>query len=186
MNAMPNTRDLILQLKEVKEERKLSLDTIEQMTDDNGEHVSKSTLSRLFADGSEEIAFRYEATIKPVVNALLDIDTIEDYDSTDVKTMKTVLKFKMERIEELEQKVQELEIAIDKQKIKANEKLEKEREAFSKSIEFLKDQVALKDKRMDFLLNAVQEKDALHNRMLEQILNCPARRAVSDMKPCEE
>lgn len=186
MNAMPNTRDLILQLKEVKEERKLSLDTIEQMTDDNGEHVSKSTLSRLFADGSEEIAFRYEATIKPVVNALLDIDTIEDYDSTDVKTMKTVLKFKMERIEELEQKLQDMEIALDKQKIKANEKLEKEREAFNRSIEFLKDQVALKDKRMDFLLDAVKKKDELHNKMLEQILNCPARKSVSDMKPCEE
>ena len=184
MNTMPNTRDLILQLKDVKEERKLSLDAIEQMTDANGEHVSKSTLSRLFAEGSEDIAFRYEATIKPVVNALLDIDTIEDYDSTDVKTMKTVLKFKMERIEELEQKVQELEIALDKQKIKANEKLEKERDSFNRSIEFLKDQVALKDKRMDLLLEAVVVKDKQHKELLDTILSCPAR--VSNVKQCEE
>ena len=172
MNTMPNTRDLIIQLKEVKEEKKLSLDTIERMTDDNGEHVSKSTLSRLFADGSEDIAFRYEATIKPVVNALLDINTIEADDSTDVKTMKTVLKFKLERIEDLERQIQELETALDKQKIKANEKLEREREQWQKSIEFLKEQVAYKDKRMDLLLAAVQEKDLLHKEMLEKILKC--------------
>lgn len=172
MNIMPNTRDLIIRLKEVKEERKLSLDTIEKMTDENGEHVSKTTLSRLFADGSEDIAFRYEATIKPVVNALLDIDTIEDNDSTDVKTMKTVMKFKMERIEELEQRVKDLETALDKQKIKATERLDAERDRYNKSIEFLKEQVAYKDKRMDMLLTSVQEKDQLHKEMLEKILRC--------------
>ena len=172
MNIMPNTRDLIIRLKEVKEERKLSLDTIEKITDENGEHVSKTTLSRLFADGSEDIAFRYEATIKPVVNALLDIDTIEDNDSTDVKTMKTVLKFKMERIEELEQRVKDLETALDKQKIKATERLDAERDRYNKSIEFLKEQVAYKDKRMDLLLTSVHEKDQLHKEMLERILRC--------------
>ena len=172
MNNMPNTRDLILQLKQVKEERNLSLDVIEKMTEENGEHVSKSTLSRLFAEGSEEITFRYEATIKPVVNALLDVNTIEEDDSTDIKTMKTILKFKLERIEELEEKIRDLETSLDKQKIKANEKLEHEREQSQKSIEFLKEQIAYKDKRMDLLLSSVQEKDLLHKEMLEKILRC--------------
>lgn len=171
-SSMPNSRDLILRLKEVKEERKLSLDAIERMTEENGNHVSKTTLSRLFAENSEDIAFRYEATIKPVVNALLDIDNIEEDDSTDIKTMKTVLKFKMERIEELERRVQDLETALDKQKIKANEKLEHERQAFNRSIEFLKEQVNLKDKRMDLLLDSVFEKDRMHKEMLEKILRC--------------
>lgn len=36
-------------------------------------------------------------------------------------------------------------------------------------------QVAYKDKRMDFLLDAVRAKDELHNKMLEQILSCPCR-----------
>ena len=100
------------------------------------------------------------------------MNTIEEDDSTDIKTMKTILKFKLERIEELEEKIRDLETSLDKQKIKANEKLDKERFQFMESIEFLKKQVELKDKRMDFLLNAVQEKDKLHTEMLEKILRC--------------
>ena len=62
--------------------------------------------------------------------------------------------------------------ALDKQKIKSNEKIEAEREASRRSIEFLKEQVAYKDKRMDLLLDAVSEKDKLHKEMLEKILRC--------------
>ena len=86
--------------------------------------------------------------------------------------MKALLKYKNQMIEDLEKKVQDLETALDKQKIKANEKLEKEREAWSRSIEFLKEQVAYKDKRMDLLLEAVQVKDRLHQEMLDKLLKC--------------
>lgn len=169
---MTNSKDVILKLKEVREEKGLSYNDILVLMENNGDFLSKSTLSRVFADGSEEIKFRYEDTIRPIANALLDIDNIEEEDSTDVKTMKSLLKYKNDRIVELEKQVQDLEMALDKQKIKANDKLEKEREQFNRSIEFLKEQVAYKDKRMDLLLNAVQEKDQLHKEMLEKILKC--------------
>ena len=171
---MTNSRDVILKLKKVREEKKLSYNDILDLMEKNGKYLSKATLSRVFADGSEEIKFRYEDTIKPIADALLDIENIEDDDTTDVQAMKTILKYKSDRITELEDRIKELESALDKQKIRASEKLEEERERFNRSIEFLKEQVAYKDKRMDMLLSAVQKKDELHEEMLEKLLMCSA------------
>lgn len=154
---MLNNREIIVKLKAVREEKKLSYNDILDLMEANGDFVSKSTLSRVFAEGSEETNFRYEDTIRPIAKALLDIETIEADDDADVQAMKSLLKYKIKRIEELEKQVQALSIALDKEKIKSAEKLEKEREQSRRSIEFLKEQVSLKDKRIDILLNVVFE-----------------------------
>lgn len=169
---MVRVRDIIIKLKEVKEQKNLSYNDILELMEKNGDYTSKATLSRVFAEGSEDQGFRYEITIRPIAKALLDIENIEDDDTTDVQALKTLLKYKSERLEELENQIKELESSLDKQKIKANEKLEEERERFNRSIEFLKEQVAYKDKRMDMLLEAVEKKDKLHEEMLEKILRC--------------
>lgn len=169
---MTNTKDIIVKLKEVREEKGLSYNDIMELMEKNGDYLAKSTLSRVFAEGSEEQSFRYEETIRPIANALLDIETIEDTDNMDVRAMKSLLKYKIERIEDLEKQIEHLQTALDKEKIKHHEKLEEERERFNRSIDFLKEQVAYKDKRMDLLLNSVYEKDALHKEMLEKILKC--------------
>lgn len=171
---MTNSKDIILKLKKVREEKNLSYSDILDLMEKNGKYLSKATLSRVFAEGSEEIKFRYEDTIKPIADALLDIENIEDDDTTDVQAMKTLLKYKSDRISELESQIRDIESALDKQKIKANEKLEQERERFNRSIEFLKEQINYKDKRMDFLLDAIHRKDKLHEEMLEKLLKCSA------------
>ena len=162
---MTNSRDLILKLKEVKERDKLSLGEIEARTEQNGEHVSKTTLSRVFSEGSENQIFKFEGTLKPIANALLDIDTIEDDDDLDTQGLKLMLKIKAD-------KIKELEAALDHEKVKHHEKLDKEREQSRRSIEFLKEQIQFKDKRIDYLLEAVFEKDKQHKEMLEKLLKC--------------
>lgn len=171
---MTNTKDIIMKLKEVREEKGLSYGDILDLMEKNGDYLSKSTISRVFADGSEDMSFRYEETIRPIANALLDIENIEDTDDMDVRAMKSLLKYKIERIEELEQKIEHLESSLAKEKVKYHEKLDKERERFNRSIEFLKEQVSLKDKRMDMLLEAVFEKDKQHKDMLSKLLVCSA------------
>lgn len=163
---MTNSRELILKLKEVKERDRLSLSEIETRTEQNGEHVSKTTLSRVFADGSEDTIFKFEGTLKPIANALLDIDTIEDDDDLDTQGLKLMLKIKAD-------KIKELEAALDHEKVKYHEKLDKEREQSRRSIDFLKDQINRKDKRIDQLLEAVFEKDKQHRQILEKIMHCP-------------
>ena len=137
---------------------------------------SKSTISRIFAEGSEESSFRYDETIRPIAKALLDIETIEETDNMDVQAMKSLLKYKIQRIEELEGQVEHLQAALDREKVKYHERIDKERERFQASIDFLKNQIELKDKRMDQLLEAVFTKDSQHKELLEVILASSARK----------
>lgn len=172
---MTNTKDIIIKLKEVREEKKLSFQDIINLMEENGDYIAKSTLSRVFSDGSEELHFKYEETIRPIANALLDIDRIEDDDVLDVIAMKTLLQYKDRRIKELEKQIQELETQISKEKNKYHEKLEKERDQHQRSIEFLKNQIDLKDKRMDQLLEAVFTKDLQQQELLSKFLCCPCK-----------
>lgn len=169
---MTNTKDIIIKLKEVRDERGLSYNDILSLMEKNGDYLSKSTISRVFGEGSEDLSFRYEETIRPIANALLDIETIEDSDNMDVQAMKSLLKYKIQVIEDKEKRIVELEAALANEKVKYHEKLDKEREQYSKRVAFLMEQINLKDKRMDQLLEAVFTKDKQHAELLERVLVC--------------
>ena len=169
---MTNTKDIILKLKEVRDQKGLSYTDILSLMEKNGDYLSKSTISRVFGDGSEDLSFRYEETIRPIANALLDIETIEDTDDMDVRAMKSLLKYKIQVIEDKERRIEELESALNKEKLKYHEKLDAEREQYGKRIAFLMEQINLKDKRMDQLLEAVFTKDKQHAELLERVLVC--------------
>lgn len=158
---MTNTKDIIIRLKEVRKEKGLSYSDILDLMEQNGDFVSKSTLSKLFADGSEDHPekFRYENTLRPIANAILDMENIEETDDMDIQALKAILKYKIARIKELE-------TMLDHEKLKHHEKLDKEREQFHKSLEFLKSQVDLKDKRIDQLMDANMD-------LTKHFLNCP-------------
>ena len=159
---MIDQREIILKLKEAKIERNLSINDIVNLT---GNYLSKTTVQRVFADGSENTSFRYEDTIRPLVKALLDIDTIEDSDDMDTKALKSLLKLKNQRIEELETLLQE-------EKIKSHEKMEKERKHYESHIALLNEQIAIKDKRMDAQAEKFDRKDAQYTELVNRLLNC--------------
>ena len=165
---MPNTKEIILKLKEVREEKGLSYGDILDLMEKQGDYISKSTLSRLFAEGSEDCSFKYEETIRPIAKALLDIETIEETDDMDVQAMKSLLKYKMQLIEDLEKKVEALTGDLAKEKLKYHEKMDKERDNFQKSLNFCRAQIDLKDKRIDQLLET-------NIKLLNQLLVCPCR-----------
>ena len=166
---LPSTRDVILKLKDVRNEEGLSYTDIENRIAENGDSLSRSAISSVFSEGSEDKNFDYEYTLRPLAKALLGIETIEDTDTLDEQAMKAILKLKMERI-------QELEAALNKEKVKHNERVDQIREQYNKRIDFLMNQIDLKDKRIDSLLDSVQKKDEINIRMTEQILNCPYRK----------
>lgn len=165
---MTNTKEVILKLKEVKKEKDLSLDKIVSLMEQNGEYVSKTTLSRIFSDGSEDKLFRYETTIRPIANALLDIENFEPYDDVDTLAYKSILKLKKNLLFELEQQNKELKEEIEKQKHKYHERLAKETEKFQHSLDFATNQIALKDKRIDQLMD-------MNHTLMTQLLSCPCR-----------
>lgn len=177
---MTNTRDVILKLKEVKQEKGLSLDKILIMVENNGEYISKSTLSRVFKDGSEDSSFRYEETIRPIANALLDIENEEDYDDAETLAFKSILKLKMRVIDENSKKIEELQEQVketaSKEKLKYHDKLEKHDADHQRSVEFLKRQIELKDERITQLLNANERLSITNDRLIHQLMDCPLRK----------
>lgn len=166
---MNNSKEIILKLKEVRLEKELSLNDIVDLVEKNGDYISRSSVQRVFADGSEDATFKYDETIRPIANALLDIDRIETEDDLDTQAFKILLQYKNQKIKELEQQ-------LDKEKLKYHEKLDKERDQSRKSIEFLKEQVAYKDKRIDLLLESVDKKDKRLEELITHIMNCPFRK----------
>ena len=159
--TMIDTKEVILALKKVKEERQLSLDKILEIMESTepSTAVSKTTLARVFRDGSENQIFKYEGTLRPIANALLDIENYETGDDNATHLYKSILKLKKDIIIELEGNA-------GKEKAKYHEKLAKETEKFQKSIEFLREQVELKDKRIDQLMDQ-------NIQLLNQLLSCP-------------
>ena len=162
---MTNTREIIMKLKEVRAEKQLSLQDILNLMEQNGDYSSKSTLSRIFADGSEEKHFKYDETIRPIAKVLLDIETIDADDTADEQAVKAILKYKIERIKELESQVRELKDQLAYEKLHYHGKLEKERQKFESIIEFRSDQIAKKDTRIDSLLDMVK-------KLMEKCENC--------------
>lgn len=189
---MTNTRDVILKLKEVKNEKNLSIGKILELMEKNGDYLSKSTVARVFTDGSESKSFMYEETIRPIAKALLDMETIDDDDTMDIRALKSLLKYKIERIEDLEKQIEKLEAEQEAYRVKARDKLleerekfrekldeerehfDKERAAWRNNVELLNNQVAKKDDRMDFFLEALKDKDEM---LKETLLRCPCKHA---------
>ena len=169
---LTNTKEVIAELKAVREEKGLSFGDILSLMEKNGDYLSKSTLSRVFAEGSEKNFFKYDETIRPIAKALLDIENIEDTDDMDVKAMKTLLKYKMQRIEELEARLKDSEAARNKEIREAYEKFDAERNLLQETIVLLNKQIDLKDKRIDFLNEQNQDKDKYNRKLMDKILEC--------------
>lgn len=150
---MTRTRDVIIRLKQVRQEKQLSFDKILALMEENGDYLSKSTLSRVFAEGSEEQSFKYDETLRPIANALLDIETIEENDDIDTQAYKSILKLKMSVIDDNARQIKELKEQIKevstKEKTKYHERLATETERFQRSLDFAMKQIELKDKRID-------------------------------------
>lgn len=166
---MTDTKELIAKLRAVKEDKGLSLNDIVEMT---GKAVSKSTLQKPFSEDADETTFRYETTLKPVANALLDIDTLEADDQDNVQAMKLLLKYKSQRIEELEDTVKKLTASLDREKIKRHEAVDEERRRAERQEELFREQLSFKDKRMDLFMDSMFKKDEQIQAMMEKILRC--------------
>lgn len=82
--------------------------------------------------------------------------------------MKSLLKLKIARIEELE-------ALLETEKHKYHEKLAKETKHFQDSLSFMTNQIALKDKRIDALLETTTELLTTNNRLVNQLMQCPLR-----------
>lgn len=143
-------------IKRLKQVRQIHPEfTLQKVSDETG--ISLSTVSRIFADGSETLehqSFRYDS-IKPIAALLLEDDSLED--NEEKALLKAIIAMHEAEIARLEHQNCTISEKFEK-------KLEKERAHSRVSIDFLKHQIELKDDRITKLLDAYQE---LHVQYLE-------------------
>ena len=161
-NTMIDTKAVILALKKVKKERGLSIEKIYRLVEENdpSRTVSQTSVARVFRKGSEDQIFKWENTLKPIANALLDIDEIEVDDDINTQAYKSILKLKKDIIEELEDKLSKVE------------GVSSDTEQYTRTIAHLKKQIELKDKRIDQLLDANDELRKDLTKLTDRILKC--------------
>lgn len=175
MEFLTDTREIILELKKVYEKENLSIDKVLDMVEEKyGKNaVSRSTIQRLFKKGSEEnpASFRYETTLIPLCNVLLD--------TNQGATSDLLLRYKKDLIDDYaaqnKQLKEEIETIKDHEKAKYGEKLEKETKHFNDSLIFLRHQIELKDQRIDALMSMNTELMTTNNKLVNQLMNCPLR-----------
>ena len=174
MGYLADTKEIILALKNVYKEQKLSIDKVLAMVDaKEGEgKVSRSTIQRLFAPGSEDdpSSFRYETTLIPICNTLLDEN------STNTTIM---MRYKRDLIEDFVNQNKELKEEIrslkESEEKKYNAKLEAHTNNFQNTLNFVNHQIELKDQRIDALLAMNTELMQTNNELLKQLMDCPYR-----------
>jgi len=139
-------------LREMYEERGLSIDKVYEIVKayDPSKEVSRSTIAKVFRKNGDK-DFKWEASLRPICNALLHMDDFEKKDAPETKVYKSVLKLKKDSYDNLKKDVAH----------------------YQEIIELLNQQIQFKDERIDKLL-ATNERQAITNeRLTEKLLSCP-------------
>lgn len=148
-------RKTIHRLKEIKTEQGLSIPQIMNMLEERGQFVSEPTLKKIFSDGSEEKNFRYQDTIMPVADVLLDLYG-DKSGIDDCEALRHIIREKNKLIELLMMKLEEQDKShVEKEIVYADRKA-----AFEKQIQHLESQIARYEK-------AIDRKDDLIERLLD-------------------
>lgn len=150
-------RKTIKRLKQIKQEQGLSIPQIMDLMEKQGKFVSEATLKKLFSDGSEEKPFRYQDSIAPVADVLLDIYG-DSSGLDDTESLRQFIREKNKLIELLVIKVEELgEEAKNREKLYEDRKAayEKTINSLELQVHRLHEQVDRKDIMLERLLNAL-------------------------------
>lgn len=141
-------RRTIHRLKKIKAEQGLSIPKIMDLMEERGQFVSEATIKRVFADGSEDQNFRYQDSIAPIADVLLDMygdsSNLDDSDS-----LRQIIREKNKFIEFLMMKLDEKEADFERQRSLYEER----KSLYDKSIERFETQIARKDELIERLLN---------------------------------
>ena len=153
---LSTAQEIVVKLKAVKDQQHLTVPQIKKMVEDTGAFVSETTLRRVFAENSEiEDSFSYESTLRPIAQALLIEDGLSSGDD--------VMKSKIEGLEVIIAQKNEVIESLRMQIAKLKADHEQRCREYEQRMDFLRDQIETKDRRMD-------ERDEMIRRLMEKCL----------------
>ena len=145
-----DNRELVIELKRARTEKDITLPRLLEMLKAQRKEVGMTTLKRVFKEGSEDNdSFKY-TTLKPIAEVLLDENNDGTTNDLEIIRLQSELRVKEETITTLNNQVNSLIVQIEHTRTEA-----------AKQMEFLHDQIKLKDKRMD-------TKDELIQRVMDR------------------
>ena len=120
-----------------------------------GIDIAETTLRRVYRDSSEnKDSFNYDKTLKPLAQTFLLTSSAEESEETKdrIAGLEAVFRLKNERIEELLHQIDDLKAAHE---ARCRE--------YETRMAFLRDQIELKDQRMD-------QKDKIIEKLMDKVL----------------
>lgn len=155
MTQQERIAEIIVQLKQIRKERDLSLQDVHDLVLSAGGYLSLSSVKRVFAEGSEKQNFRYQDTIQPIVRGLLGVteETPENNDVTanEIDALKNVILLKDSIIKDLRNENETLSIRLSKTELEAQERLVQTRDDFQRKVDYLLGLVEHHRKELDYL-----------------------------------
>lgn len=166
MTKQERTKEIILQLKQSKEERDLSISEIYDMLMAANCDISLTTLKRVFAEGSEEQgSFRFKDTIQPIAQVMLAIkeETTAANQLTDgeIDALKNIALLKDAMITDLQKENEALAAKAAQ--------LEKDYAEAKEKIELLKKQAEFLTSRLHRLDELIERKDDYIDRLAKKV-----------------
>ena len=144
-------KSTIIRLKRVKSEQGLSISKIMDLLEEKGKFVSEATVKRVFSEGSEDFNFRYQDSIAPLADVLLDL-----YGDTsgldDIMALKQIIHDKNQTIEFM------------------MIKFEEQKAFYDKNVAHLKGQIHRLNERLDVRERSIERKDAIMEKLLNAYL----------------
>lgn len=172
MTQQERIAEIIVQLKQIRRERGLSLQDVHDLVVAAGGYLSLSSVKRVFAEGSEKQGFRYQDTIQPLVRALLSVteETPENNDVTakEIDALKNVILLKDTMIQDLQKENEFLSEKNNKTEIEAQLKLDETRAEYDRKIDYLLNQVEYYRKNAEDWRLENDRKARVIDKLLEQ------------------
>lgn len=143
-------KDTVERLRKVKKEKELTVSTIMKMLEEKQFFLSENTVKRVFSENADPASFKYQDTILPLADVLLDF--YEDQSGTDeVEALKAMIRDKNMTISILVAKNEEIRADFDKRIAH----LQKQIDRLEKTLDFREGVVARKDEVIEKLINKV-------------------------------
>ena len=144
-------RTTIERLKRVKAEQGLSVSKIIELLEAKGKFVSEATIKRVFSEGSEDFNFRYQDSIAPLADVLLDL-----YGDTsgldDINALKQIIHDKNQTNEFM------------------MIKFEEQKNSYERNVAHLNGQIQRLNERLDVREKSIERKDAIMEKLLNAFL----------------
>jgi len=144
--------ELIMELRQLRKQKQITYQHIADVTEQNGEAVSLSTIKKVFNE-KELFDHDYNTILRPISDALMEPG---DDDSLEIKVLQTRLSIKDEVIRQLQER------------LAAKDNKYRDREEFYKEqIDFYKDQIRFKDDQIKRFAANIDRKDAMLRKYIE-------------------